>query len=206
MRWSVRFLLFLPVPLVLWLFNALPWGLWPSLGLGVALMVTHRLYARPYALGRAGRRCLWCGRDADAGHLESITVVEPPGETAWKVCSGEHLARLTGFLGWASRNAVFLKIGIAGTLLAYLVTVPMAAYGKLGAWTPVDLSYGFRGLIALTVLPLGWLGPMSEAGSRLKVPFPVHIQALIGTVVVVWLFRLIGLTWLLASAVHFLGR
>ena len=198
-------LLFLPVPVVLWLITNLPLGVWPSLGLGVALMVTHRLYARPYARRRAGRRCLWCGRVGEGGRLESLTVLEPMGETGWSVCPGNHQERLTGFLGWASRNALFLKVGIAGTLLLYLITVPLAAYGKLGPLEPTDLSAGFRLLIALTVLPLGWLGPGSRSGGRLKVPFPVHIQALIGTVAVVWLFRIVGLIWLVASAIHFLG-
>ena len=197
--------LFLPVPAVLWLLTQRPLGTWPSLGLGVTLMVTHRLYARPFVLARKDGRCLWCGRAGDADHLQSIKVVEPMGESTWRACSGDHQARLRGFLGWASRNSLFLKIGIAGTLLAYLVGVPLAAYGKLGPVTSVDLSYGFRLLIALNVLPLGWLGPASGSGSALKLPFPVHIQALIGTVAVVWLFRIVGMIWLATSVIHFQG-
>jgi len=204
-RWQ-GIILFLPVPIVLWLITNLPLGLWFSLGLGVVLMVTHRLYARPYALSRAGRRCLWCGRVGEGRSLEPITVAEPMGETSWRVCSGEHRMKLAAFLGWASRHRLFLKAGIAVTLLLYLVAVPLAGYGKLGTLTAVDLSYGFRLLIALTVLPLGWLGTGSGAGGELKVPFPVHIQALIGTVVVVWLFRVVGLIWLVASVYHFLGK
>ena len=199
-RWQ-GILLFLPVPVVLWLLTRLPLGMWPSLGLGVVVMVTHRLYARPYALSRASRRCLWCGRTGDGSGLVRLTVVEPMGETGWKVCGGDHQDRVHSFLGWASRHALFLKIGIAGTLLAYLVTAPLAVS------TPENLSHGFRLLIALTVLPLGWLGPGSAAGGGdMKVPFPVHIQALIGTVAVTWLFRVVGLIWLVTSVFHFLGR
>ena len=198
--------LFLPVPVVLWLITILPLGTWLSLGLGVALMATHRLYARPYALGRAERRCLWCGRVPEGQPLVPLTVTEPIGKVVWRVCAGRHQQRLTGFLGWASRNAFFLKIAIAGTLLAYLAAVPFASYGKLGTLDSGDLAAGFRLLIALAVLPLGWLGPGSGrgGGESLVAPFPIHIQALIGTVSVVWLFRIVGLVWLATSAFHFL--
>ncbi len=204
-RWPGIFL-FLPVPVVLWLITVLPLGMWLSLGLGVAFMATHRLYARPYALVRAEQRCLWCGRVAEGEPLVPLAVTEPIGEIVWRVCAGRHKERLTAFLGWASRKALFLKVGIAGTLLAYLVTVPLASFGKLGPVEPGDLAAGFRLLIALAVLPLGWLGPGSGRGGGgvLAVPFPIHIQALIGTVAVVWLFRIVGLVWLVTSVFHFL--
>ena len=203
-RWQ-GIVLFLPVPIVLWLITNLPLGMWPSLGLGVALMVTHRLYARPFALKRQARRCLWCGKGGTAADLAPLAVTEPMGETVWQVCPDEHRKKLTGFLGWATTRALFLRIGIIGSLLLYLITIPLAFYGKLGPVSTVDLSYGFRLLIALTVLPLGWLGPGSRGGvGSLSVPFPVHIQALIGTVVVAWLFRIIGLIWLVAATIHFL--
>lgn len=203
-RWQ-GIVLFLPVPIVLWLITNLPLGMWPSLGLGVALMVTHRLYARPFSLKRRARRCLWCGKGGAVAGLAPVTVIEPMGETVWQVCPGEHRKKLGSFLGWATTRALLLRIGIIGSLLLYLITIPLAFYGKLGPVSTVDLSYGFRLLIALTVLPLGWLGPGSRGGAgSLSVPFPVHIQALIGTVVVAWLFRIIGLIWLVAATIHFL--
>ena len=54
-------LLFLPVPVVLLLFTRMPLGVGESLALGVAITITHRFYARPFARSRADRRCLWCG-------------------------------------------------------------------------------------------------------------------------------------------------
>ena len=57
------------------------------------------------------------------------------------------------------------------------------------------------------VLPLGWLapsGPLRSASRRL--PFPVHIQALLGTLWVMWLFRLVGLWWLVAALLHLARR
>ena len=117
--------------------------------------------------------------------------------TRWTACTGSHRERLESFLGWATRYGLFLKIGIAGTLLAYLVAVP------LQLWTPQDLSHGFRFLIAVTVLPLGWLGPGGSPVDRPRVPFPVHIQGLIGTLAVSWLFRIVGLVWLIGAILRF---
>jgi len=47
-------LLFLPVPLVLWLFTRQALGTLGSLADGLALTATHRLYARPFARSRGG--------------------------------------------------------------------------------------------------------------------------------------------------------
>jgi hypothetical protein len=198
-------LLFLPVPLVLFLFTRLPLGLAGSLGLGTALMVTHRLYARPFSLARAPRRCLWCG--GPAGDGPSLAVDEPLGRTTWRACRPEHGTRLGRVLAWAEDHAVWLRVGILGTLLAFLPGAILAGTGRLGAATTADAVGFFRLGIAMTVLPLGFFAAAREAAprERSKPPFPLHIQALIGTWSVLWLFRLIGLAWLTLALTHF-GR
>src|SRR5262249_48919652 len=77
-----RVLLFLPVPIVLVLFTQAPLGPGVSLALGIVLMLTHRLYARPYALARADSRCLWCAAAALDG--PRLAVDEPPATTTWR--------------------------------------------------------------------------------------------------------------------------
>lgn len=192
----VGLLLFLPVPLVLWLFTRQPLGPLASLALGVALVLSHRPYARPFATRRAERRCLWCGGVVAEG--PRLALVEPLGRTTWRTCSPAHLAALSRTLGWAARHRRWLAIGILGTLAAFLLVSATAALGGLPAAALADAVALLRLGVALTVLPLGWLGPAlgpaEAAGERL--PFPVHIQALVGTRVVVWLFRLVGLWWL----------
>lgn len=191
-------LLFLPVPVVLWLFSRQPLGPWASLGLGLLLVATHRLYARPFALARAARRCLWCGGHAGAGPW--LALREPAGQTRWRACGETHEGPLRRTLGWAAQRRRFLAVGILGALAAFLALALAAASGaaEIGQGDAVAcLRFG----VALTVLPFGWLAPArgdgSAAGERL--PFPVHIQALIGTRSVVWLFRLVGLWWLAAA-------
>ena len=61
--------------------------------------------------------------------------------------------------------------------------------------------------IGATVLPLSLLGPYAPpAPEPLRPPFPVHIQALIGTAAVVWLFRIVGVTWVALALYALAGR
>jgi hypothetical protein len=199
-------LLFLPVPVVLVLFTRQPLGPWLSLGLGVAIMLTHRLYARPFALARSGTRCLWCG--GSAGDGPPLELREPLGRTAWRTCSADHQARLGRTLGWAIRRRAFLAILILGSILVFLVGA-IAAAAMWPPWLqPADPVAGFRVGVAIAVLPLGWLAPLRGPTEppRGMLPFPVHIQALIGTAWVLWLFRLVGIWWLVAGALHLASR
>ncbi len=201
----VGLLLFLPVPVVLWLFTRQPLGPWASLGLGVALMATHRLYARPFALAGASRRCLWCG--GAAGEGPPLEVEEPLGRTSWRACGDGHADRLARTLGWAARRRLFLAVGILGTLAVFLAGAVAAALGWPAWLEPGDPVALLRLGVAATVLPLGWIapsGPLPPASRRL--PFPVHIQALLGTLWVLWLFRLVGLWWLGAGLLHLAAR
>jgi hypothetical protein len=191
-------LLFLPVPAVLILMTRAPFGPWRSLGLALVLMATHRLYARPFALARADRRCLWCGRAIASG--PELIVEEPPGVTRWRACGEPHARRARGFLDWAGAHRAFLRAGILGTLAAFLVLAVLAAAGLVRGLRYGDAVNLFRLGIAATVLPLSVLAVRGAAVSeRLRTPFPVHIQALIGTSAVVWLFRVVGLAWLVLA-------
>jgi hypothetical protein len=200
-------LLFLPVPIVLVLFTRQPLGTLPSLGLGVVLVLTHRLYARPFALAHAPGRCLWCGGPA---RPEAVTLAleEPPGRTEWRACRGSHADRLQRTLGWAAARRLFLAVGILGTLAAFLLLAVAAVLGRPAVLRPDDSVAVLRLGGALTVLPFGWLAPSRGLAVRSsgRLPFPVHIQALIGTLWVLWLFRLVGLWWLASSVVHLAGR
>src|SRR5262245_49096164 len=147
-------LLFLPVPVVFLLFTQQPFGLAASLGAGVVLMVTHRLYARPFALARAQRRCLWCGGAAAGG--PTLEVAEPLGTTAWRACGPAHGNALARVLSWAELHARGLRFGILGTLGLFLIGALLAGAGRLGRATVGDAVGFFRLGIAASVLPLGW--------------------------------------------------
>jgi hypothetical protein len=198
--------LFLPVPLVLVLFTRQPLGPWPSLGLGLVLVATHRLYARRFALSRAARRCLWCGARVNDGRV--LVLQEPQGETRWRACGEPHRLSLSRTLGWASLHRRVLAVGILGTLGLFLAAAVSVAAGVTRRIDMGDTVAFFRLGVAATVLPLGWLAPTHGPGEgpRRLLPFPVHVQALVGTLWVVWLFRLVGLWWLASGLVHVTGR
>ena len=197
-------LLFLPVPAVLWLLTRQPFGTAASLGLGVALMLTHRLYARPFALARADSRCLWCG--SAVGDGPRLSVAEPFGVTRWRACGADHAARVAGLVTWAAAHAQFVRAGNLGTLVVFLLAAGPASAGRLGPVHAADTVAFFRLGIALTVLPLSLLGARpAPAFETPRSPFPVHIQALIGTRAVLWLFRVIGAVWLYLGGAHLAG-
>ncbi len=191
----VGLLLFLPVPVVLVLLTRQPLGTGVSLVAAIALVATHRLYARPWALARASRRCLWCAGAAPAG--TAIAIDEPGGRTSWAACGPAHETRVRAFLGWARRRGTLLRVGILGAIALVVGGSALAAGGRLGGLEPRVFGDAFRLVIALLVLPLGWFGPSATPDrDALRAPFPVHLQALVGSAGVAWLFRLIGLYWL----------
>jgi len=194
------------VPLVLFLFTRAPLGIGPSLGLGVLLVATHRLYARPFALAHARGRCLWCGRMPAAG--PSLAVQEPMAATEWATCGAPHAERARRFLRWTDAHRAWLRVGILGTLVLFLAAAVAIAAGRGGGLRYADAVNAFRLAIGLVVLPLGLQagGVTASAGETLRPPFPVHIQALIGTVFVSWLFRLVGLAWIALALWHFAAR
>jgi hypothetical protein len=201
-------ILFLPVPVVLFLFTQAPLGPALSLALGAALMATHRFYARPFALSRAEQRCLWCG-GAAAGRPE-LMVEEPLGVTRWRACAEPHAQRARRFLDWAGAHSRFVQVGILGTLVVFLVLATVATVRPGGGIRYADAVNVFRLGIAATVLPLSILGvrdsPDRPVSDRLRTPFPVHIQALIGSSAVLWLFRIVGAVWLVLSLLYFARR
>jgi len=231
-------LLFLPVPVVLYLYTRMPLGELPSLLAGTLIMLTHALYARPFALRSAGRRCLWCGveltgeekpaersggeaaspsgLDAAAPGPAPLRILEPRGLTVWRTCTQHHRQRLERTLGYASRHAAGLRMGIGGTLVVFLIGAVLIALGRLPGPDMDDAVAFFQLGVALSVLPLGWFGPhasrqtaalpQEDTPTPIRIPFPAHLQALIGTLSVLWLFRLIGLLWLVRGVSHFARR
>lgn len=229
---AIGVLLFLPVPLVLFLLTRAPLGILASLGIGILLMLTHRRYARPWALARADRRCLWCGADAAPAAPAASGAAATPGELAapaataaldasrlaaddplgrveWRACRAEHARCLVAVLRWVARRGKAISLGILGTLAAFLAWALASGVGWLGRSSFEDAVAFFRLGIAISVLPLGWLAvreadPAPE--SSLHSPFPLHVPALIGLRAVLWLFRLIGLVWLVQGSLHVARR
>ena len=76
---------------------------------------------------------------------------------------------------------------------------------------PPEVSSAPRGRDRLAGIPLFLPVPLvlwlrGSTGASGGLPFPVHIQALLGTAWVVWLFRVVGLWWLGAALLYLSGN
>jgi hypothetical protein len=200
--------LFLPVPLVLFLFTRAPLGILPSLGVGTLLMLSHRVYARPWATARAHQRCLWCGSDLVAPSAPELVIDDPLGRTGWRACGDAHALATRVTLAWAARRQAVLKLGILGCLAVFLAWAAASALRGSPSSTFGDAVAFFRFGVALTVLPLGWLAARAASApvERVRAPFPLHVPALVGLRSVLWLFRLVGLVWLAQGVLHVAQR
>jgi hypothetical protein len=168
-------------------------------------MLSHRLYARPFARTRAARRCLWCGGAVAAG--PAIEIEEPTGTTEWRACSDAHADAVRRFFGWAAAHRMLVQAGILGALAAFLAASAAASLPGAPAHLHADAVNAFRLAISAIVLPLSLLFTRRRAGPPpIRAPFPVHIQALLGTRATAWLFRLVGAAWLVVGVAYFAGR
>lgn len=193
-------LLFAFIPAVLYLFTVHPEPLALSLLLGVALMLGHRFLARPYMERARPWKCLWCNRRlpaaADASSRDSTETVRllprfGPLEARCCVGHGEPTRR---FFSCLERWRFPLAVGIFGPLSLLLGTLAAAAAGWPGA--PVEtVTAVFQVTIGVTVnaAAFGYLAVAPRASAR--VPFPVHNFFLLGVGPLLWIFRLVGIWW-----------
>ncbi len=189
-------LLFLFIPLVLYLFLGQPFGPGWSVAIGLSIMFGHGLVAEPWAAKFADVRCLWCGR---VGGSESLEVVS--GGRAWptRACSAEHAALVRRFLDFVFRFRLPIALGIF-VPLAWLVGASLAAAFGHPLLPSHTNALVFRVVVAATVI-VASLAPMVPAGagertSPARCPFPLHNLVLLGIGNTLWVFRLVGAWWL----------
>lgn len=195
-------LLFLFIPLVLFLFVRHPEPAGASLIAGVVLMVGHRRLARPYMERVLPVKCAWCNRVLPAGEGETLDLLSGGREIRARCCAGhrEPAARFFAFLeSWRWP----LRLGIFVPLLILLVSLAFTAFGQR---VPLaDATALFQLVVGITV-NLAALGSLlTPARASTTVPFPVHNFFLLGVRNLLWVFRLVGIWWIWVGLRHFLG-
>jgi hypothetical protein len=194
-------LLFLFIPLVLFLFVRHPAPIALSLVAGVVLMIGHRRLARSYMERVLPWKCVWCNRvlpRADAAG-------KAPGTDLVELEAGKHVlsARCcTGHRDPAVRFFSFLqawrwplRLGIFVPLLLLLVALAGTAEG---VQVPLDDATALFQLvvgITVNVAALGYLF-LRPRTPPIPVPFPVHNFFLLGVRTLLWIFRLMGIWWI----------
>lgn len=193
-------LLFLFIPVVLFLFVVHPEPLGWSLAGGAALMLGHRFLARPYMGRAAQRRCLWTG-GALGGYETEAVKLGTLGEPVNARVRSPHARDLRRFFTFAYRRRLPLRVGIFLPLLVLLGTLATAAFGQASDAAVATATDVFRLVIGLTVnfAAWGWL-TVREPEAEIRIPFPVHNFFLLGVRALLWIFRLVGVWWIWAGA------
>lgn len=203
------FVLFLFIPTVLYLFVAHPAPVAASVGFGLLLMIAHRFLARPYMLAARPYKCVWCNRvfDAQTGAARAPQLAveliqganQPPLEL---LACAAHVARTRRFFAFVDRCRQPLRLGI-GLPLGLLLGSLVAYSAGVGDWTESATAL-FRLSVGLSVhlAALGpWLGAPREQSAA---AFPVHNFYLLGVGAILWIFRLVGIWWIVAGGSYWL--
>jgi len=200
-------LLFLFIPLVLFLYLRQPLGPAVSIFVGLAIMVGHRFLAAPWMARHATERCLWCGRpigEASEGHRFAVSAGRRTETVA--ACNRIHWDLAARFLTFITRCRLPIALGIFVPLVVLLVSSLALAAGR--PLVPQQWNtWQFKTVVAATVV-LASLAYRSvpRAASSLRSPFPLHNLFLLGIRNTLWVFRLVGAWWLVAGVLQIWRR
>jgi len=209
---AVGVLLFLFIPLVLYLFVRHPEPVAASLAAGIVLMAGHRFLARPYMARAVPHKCLWCNRMLLPGStpaLDASTLtldLALDGRLIAARCCAAHHAPAGRFFRFLALARLPLRLGIFGPLLLLLAALAAAAAGHAHA-LPAATAL-FQLAVGLTVSAAAWgcLLMRPPAGpAPLPVPFPAHNFFLLGVGPLLWIFRLVGAWWIVRGLGFFLS-
>lgn len=194
-------LLFLFIPLVLFLFVRRPEPAGWSLLAGIGLMIGHRLLARPYMAKARPAKCLWSNRGfGDLAPGQALPLRTAAGDLEAR-CHAEHAAAAGSFFSFLDRWRWPLRVGIFVPLLALLTTSAAATLGYAAPITTVTAA--FQLVIGLTVNLLAFGYRFQQPTAQPTVPFPVHNFFLLGVRNLLWIFRLVGVWWIVVALRYF---
>ena len=207
-RVALGVLLFLFIPLVLFLFVRHPNPVWLSLVAGVVLMIGHRRLAVPYMRWSLPWKCIWCNRvlpPADSAGLApgtGLLELEAGSHILSARCCAAHRDPAARFFSFLQAWSWPLRLGIFVPLLVLLLALALTAAGltvRLDAATAL-----FQLVVGITVntAALGYL--LASPRAPLAVPFPVHNFFLLGVRLLLWIFRLVGIWWIWQGLSFFL--
>jgi hypothetical protein len=189
-------LIFLFIPLVLFLLIRQPAGPGWSVAVGLAIMFGHRYLAVPWMAKFADVRCLWCGR---VGAGRTLPVIASGREWQMTACSESHATLVARFLGFLFRFRALIGLGIF-LPLAWLILASLAAAAGWPLLPHATNALLFRVVVAATVVSASIIPfVLAPSGPQrpLRCPFPLHNLFLLGIRNVLWVFRIVGAWWLI---------
>lgn len=196
-------LLFLFIPLVLFLYLRQPLGPALSIGLGLAIMFGHRFVAAPWMTRHAIERCLWCGR---AGRFtDPFEVRSGARQQSVVACCARHRRAIARVLTFLARYRAPIAVAIFLPLAVLLGASVAAAAGR--PLLPHEWNtWQFKTIVALTVVTVSIAQRgVAQPDAALRSPFPLHNFFLLGIGNTLWVFRVVGLWWLIAGVLQVLA-
>ena len=150
-------LLFLFIPVVLFLFVRHPEPIGVSLVAGIVLMLGHRFLALPYMRKAVAAKCLWCNRTLPEA-AETLELATGAGTLSARCCPG-HREPAARFFAWADAWKLPLRAGIFLPLLLLLGGLAAAALGRAVPLATITALFQLVIGVAVNVAALGpWLG------------------------------------------------
>jgi hypothetical protein len=190
-------LLFLCIPLVLFLFLKYPFGILLSFAIAILIIISHRFVAIPFMNRFRKSRCLWCGRTSRPRVSQIVECGKP---IEFEFCKVGCVDRAKSFFDFCSRYAMLLRAGIFLPLAWYVLTMTLDA---LEVWKFPRMwnQFIFRFFIACTVVSISFLYKFGKETDSPTFPFPIHNLFLLGIRNTLHVFRLVGIWWIVASLI-----
>jgi hypothetical protein len=190
-------LLFLFIPLVLFLFLRFPFGIVPSFAVAILMMFGHRFLARPFMMHYRLKRCLWCGRSSRP--RQGIDVATSNASSlGFEVCVESCNSNSRRFFDFIDRHKRLLRAGIFLPLVWYVISMLLIGLGRFSF--PIEWNrFLFQFFIACTVVSISFLYKTGMETDTPSFRFPIHNLFLLGIKNTLLVFRYVGIWWLAAS-------
>jgi hypothetical protein len=194
--------LFLFIPLVLFLFLRFPFGVIPSFVAAILIMIAHRFAAIRFMNRYKKNRCMWCGRTSRA---RNSRIVRSGKEHEFQFCKESEndencFSKAGRFFNFCSTKKTILRFGIFLPLLWYVVTMLLTATGVIHF--PLDWNrFVFQFFIACTVVAISFLYKAGNDDVSIAFPFPIHNLFLLGIKNTLLVFRYVGIWWIAAGLI-----
>lgn len=194
--------LFLFIPLVLYLYLVRPFPVLISLGSGVFLMLIHRFPARAYMFRAVSVKCLWCDGCFKPGESRVRIRVKQGNSKFHVFVHPQHEQAVRRFYACLYRGRYIFRVGIFVPLIILLGALLTRGLNIVDFVEQATLM--FKGVIGIVVniAAFGYL--MFEPSEEVRPVFPPHNFHLIGVRQILWIFRIVGIWWIIQTlgAIH----
>jgi hypothetical protein len=184
---------------VLFLFVRHPEPIAASLLAGIAVMLAHRVLARPYMDHVLPQKCIWCNRvlpPALDASTRTLDLETGRGVVPARCCAG-HCAPAARFFTFLNAARLPISLGIFAPLVLLLAALAAAALGWARPLPAATALFQLAVGLAVNLAAVGYLFSRPvESRAPIRVPFPSHNFFLLGTRTLLWIFRIVGLWWI----------